>query len=72
MGGYTFAGHCKGITEAGTRCQHSVVFANGYCRQHGGDSTEFLRARLARFKAKALRRHARWRKRMEAGRGRTP
>lgn len=39
--GYTFAGVCKGTTKAGTPCKHTVVFANGLCRQHGGDSTEY-------------------------------
>lgn len=69
--GYTFAGHCKGITKAGTRCRRTVVFANGYCKQHGGDSSAFMRERMAKIKAKALRRHARWKKRWEARRGGT-
>ena len=59
---YTFLGHCKGTTKAGTRCQHIVVFANGYCRQHGGDSTEYMRERLERIKQKAVRRMRKWRR----------
>lgn len=70
--GYTFAGTCKGTTKAGTRCRHTVVFANGYCKQHGGDSSEYMRERVRRIVAKAKRRHARWKKRMEASHGRTP
>ena len=61
--GYTFAGVCKGTTKAGTPCQRIVVYANGYCRAHGGDSTEFMRERLANIKAKALRRLRQWKKR---------
>ena len=70
--GYTFAGHCKGITKAGTRCRRIVVFANGYCRQHGGSSAKFMRKRIEKIRARALRRHTRWKKRIEAmRRGRT-
>lgn len=69
---YTFAGNCKGTSKAGTPCRHIVVYANGYCRQHGGDSTEYERARIEQIKAKVLRRHARWKRRIEAlQRGRT-
>ena len=57
--GYTFAGVCKGVTKAGTSCRRTVVFANGYCRAHGGDSTKFMRERLANIKAKALPMQAR-------------
>ena len=60
--GYTFAGFCRAITKTGTPCQHTVVYANGFCRQHGGDSTEYMRERLAKIVAKAKRRHARWKK----------
>jgi hypothetical protein len=28
---------CKGITKAGTRCQHMTRIANGYCYQHNPD-----------------------------------
>ena len=70
--GYTFAGHCKGTTKAGTRCRHRAVYANGYCRQHGGDSSEFMRQRLKKIKAKALRRHAKWKKRIMEAHGRSP
>lgn len=61
--GYTFAGVCKAVTKAGTPCRHIVVYANGYCRQHGGDSSEFMRERFEKIKAKALRRLRRWKKR---------
>lgn len=70
--GYTFAGQCRATTKAGTRCRHTVVFANGFCRQHGGDSSAFMAERMEKIKAKALRRHRRWRKRFEAARGRAP
>ena len=60
--GYTFTGVCKGVTKAGTTCRHIVVFANGFCRQHGGDSTEYMRERLDRIRQKALRRMKKWRR----------
>ena len=56
---YTFNGVCKGTTKAGNRCKHRVVFANGYCKQHGGDSTEFVREKTRRLVAKLKRRIAR-------------
>ena len=62
---YTFLGKCKGATKAGTRCKHIVVYANGYCRQHGGDSTEFMRERFEKIKAKAVRRARRWHRRLK-------
>lgn len=72
-GGYTFSGKCRAITKAGARCRHIVVFANGFCRQHGGDSSAFMAERTEKIRAKALRRHRRWKKRFEASRrGRTP
>lgn len=71
---YTFAGLCKGTTKAGTRCKHIVVYANGYCRQHGGDSTAFMAERFTAIKAKALRRVERWNRKVGGSvrRGRTP
>jgi hypothetical protein len=54
--GYTFWGTCKGTTKAGTACKRTSVYANGHCRAHGGDSTEFMRERFEKIKAKALRR----------------
>ncbi len=62
--GYTFAGVCKGITKAGTPCRRIVVYANGRCRAHGGDSTEFMRERLERIRQKALRRIKKWKRRL--------
>lgn len=59
---YTFSGRCKGTTKAGTQCRHIVVFANGFCKQHGGDSTEFERERLERIREKALRRIRKWKR----------
>lgn len=73
MRAYTFAGRCKGTTKRGTKCQRQIVYANGLCQAHGGDSTAYMAERMAKIKAKALRRIRRWKKkRMEAGRGRTP
>lgn len=63
--GYTFWGTCKGTTKAGTPCKRMVVYANGYCQAHGGDSTEFMRERFAKIKAKAVRRASRWRRKRE-------
>lgn len=53
---YTFAGHCKGLTKAGTSCKRMVIYANGYCQAHGGDSTEYMRERARRIAEKAQRR----------------
>jgi len=64
--GYTFFGTCQGTTKAGTPCKRMVIYANGYCQAHGGDSTEFMRERLAKIKAKARRRAEKWRKRFAA------
>jgi hypothetical protein len=57
---YTFNGVCKGTTKAGNRCRRIVVYANGLCKAHGGDSTEYMRELSERLKEKALRRHARF------------
>jgi hypothetical protein len=62
---YTFFGQCLGTTKAGTPCRHVTVYANGYCRQHGGDSTEFERQRLEHIRQKAMRRHKRWRRKLQ-------
>jgi hypothetical protein len=59
---YSFNGRCKGTTKAGTQCKHIVVFANGFCRQHGGDSTEYERERMEGIKQKALARSRKWRR----------
>ena len=61
---YTFLGKCKGATKAGTRCKHIVVYANGYCRQHGGDSTEYMREHARRLAAKSRARTERLRRRL--------
>ena len=53
---------CKGVTKAGTPCRHTVVFANGYCRQHGGDSTELERERLEQIKQRTLARFRKWKR----------
>ena len=60
MTGTTFYGVCKGTTKAGTSCRHRSVYANGYCRQHGGDSTAYDKARFEYTKAKALARSRRF------------
>jgi hypothetical protein len=52
-GHYTFWGTCKGTTKAGAPCQRTVVYGNGFCQAHGGDSTEFMRERFEKIKAKA-------------------
>lgn len=75
--GYTFAGKCKGTTRAGAPCRHIVVFANGYCKQHGGDSTEFMRERARQIVEKSRRRTRRLMRRLgikpkEIKHGRTP
>ena len=62
---YTFNGICKGTTKAGARCKRIVVYANGLCKAHGGDSTEFMKMRAAQILEKAKRRHARLIRRME-------
>ncbi len=62
--GYTFAGVCKGVTKARTRCKHIVIYANSYCRQHGGDSTEFMRERLRRLVAKSRAKIKRFKRRL--------
>jgi len=62
--GYTFWGTCKGTTKAGTRCKRIVVYANGCCQAHGGDSTEYMKWNFDRQKAKALRRFAKLQRRL--------
>jgi hypothetical protein len=63
---YTFLGRCKGTTKAGTQCGHKSVFANGYCRQHGGDSSKFERERFERIKQKALWGFKKWKRKRQA------
>lgn len=62
--GYTFWGVCKGVTKAGTPCRRIVVYANGFCRAHGGDSSDYMKAVAERLKRKAQRRHLRWQRKM--------
>lgn len=69
--GTTFAGICKGTTKSGTPCRHIVVFANGYCRQHGGESLEydreFAKREAARFeynRERLLKKAGRFERRM--------
>jgi hypothetical protein len=62
---YIFWGTCKGTTKAGTNCKRTIVYANGYCRAHGGNSTEFMLERFAKIKSKALRRVKRYQRRMQ-------
>jgi len=61
---YTFAGICMGVTKAGTQCRHIVVYANGFCNQHSGDSTEYMRERLEHARKKMLRRIAKRQRRL--------
>lgn len=65
MGGTTFFGSCKGTTKAGTKCGQVSVYANGYCRHHGGDSTEYDRERFQKVKARAVERSKRCIARLE-------
>jgi len=64
MAGTTFSGVCKGTTKKGTPCQRKVVFANGLCRQHGGDSSEYDRRHFEYLKEKAIRRSTKVSKRL--------
>jgi hypothetical protein len=57
--GYTFWGTCKGKTKTGTPCRRIVVYANGFCYWHGGDSTEYMRERFRQIAEKAKRRSKR-------------
>ena len=63
--GYTFWGTCKGSTKAGSPCKRTIVYANSFCYWHGGDSSEFMRERFEKIKAKALRRVRRQQRRIE-------
>lgn len=61
---YTFFGFCKGKTKAGEPCKRTVVFANGFCKHHGGDSTKYMQWNFERQKIKALRQAARFERRL--------
>lgn len=63
--GYTFFGQCSATTMGGTGCKRKVVYANGLCAAHGGDSTEFMRERLRRIVAKSRARTERLRRRLK-------
>jgi hypothetical protein len=63
--GYTFAGNCRGTTKAGEPCQHRSVYANGLCRQHGGDSSAFMAERIRKIVAKSRARTARRKRRLQ-------
>ena len=39
---YTFSGKCAGKTKTGKPCGQRSIYANGYCRHHGGNSTEYM------------------------------
>jgi hypothetical protein len=69
MSDYTFRGLCKGTTKAGMPCKRTVVFANGYCKAHGGDSTEYMRLNFQRQLEKAKRRAERFTRRLNKLRG---
>jgi hypothetical protein len=62
---YTFNGVCKGTTKAGARCRRIVVYANGLCKAHGGDSMEYMRERALQIADKAKRRIERYKRRIE-------
>ena len=61
---YTFAGICQGTTKAGTRCRRIVVYANGFCKAHGGDSTEYMKFNIERILRKSRGRMKRLQRRM--------
>lgn len=63
--GPTFWGLCKGTTKAGLPCKRTVVYANGYCRAHGGDSSEYVVQNNKRLADKMERRLKRWRRKLE-------
>lgn len=63
-GEYTFAGVCKGTTKVGTPCRRIVVYANGFCKAHGGSSAEYMRQRIQQIKQKAQRRAAKFRRKL--------
>ena len=63
--GYTFSGNCKGATKAGTPCRRNIVYANGFCYWHGGDSSEYMRERARQIADKAKRRARRRLRKME-------
>ena len=62
--GFTFNGTCKGVTKRGTACQRRTVYANGFCGQHGGDSSEFMNQRVRRLRAKTLARMERLKRKL--------
>ena len=62
--GYTFAGQCKGTTKEGKACGQLSVYANGYCRHHGGDSSEDMKRRVEKMIRKSQARIKRIRRRM--------
>lgn len=63
---YTISGKCNGITKAGLPCKHRVIFANGFCKQHGGKNPpEVLTARLERMRQKCLRQAERWNRKLK-------
>ena len=62
---YTFYGKCSGKTKRGAPCRHTSVYANGRCKQHGGDSTAYMLAVRDRLAEKNRRRIERWRRKMK-------
>lgn len=65
--GYTFSGNCKGTTKSGKPCGQKSIYANGYCRHHGGDSTEFMRERIKQIVAKRRARLEKFKRRVRLG-----
>lgn len=65
MRDYTFYGTCTGKTKKGTPCRHTSVYANGRCKQHGGDSSAYMALVRERIAEKQRRRIERWRRKCQ-------
>jgi len=61
----THWGTCKGKTQQGKPCRHQVIYANGYCAQHGGvtsdkDKAEQLKIAKAKLQRRFKRANKKW------------
>lgn len=62
----TYWGTCKGKTKKGQLCRHTVIFANGFCKQHGGATPpEYAKELLERERARLLMVAERFNKRID-------
>lgn len=56
----TYWGVCKGKTKTGKPCGQSSIYGNGYCRHHGGYTSDAeIEAYKQRIIEKTKRRHRR-------------